>query len=124
MLSPARRIHLDPYHNIFSQIASTKTFFLYPPAVPTDGLYLAPAPQHQTSLLPVAPHLADLTAFPKFAAIREQEVRVVLRPGESLFLPKGWWHAVLAEDLVTTEKPADNLKVDREGRISVNFWFL
>jgi ribosomal protein L16 Arg81 hydroxylase len=75
--------------------------------------------------VPVAPHLADLGAFPKFAAIREHEVRVVVRPGETLILPKGWWHAVLAEDIEASEVATGGCSpASREGRISVNWWWL
>lgn len=116
---PSRSIHRDPYHNLFCQLASSKTFFLYPPSTDPQGLYLARPPQHQTSCLPVAPHLVDLGAFPAFAAARAAEVRVVLRPGESLLLPEGWWHAVLAEDVEAPPAAGSG-----EGRISVNWWFL
>ena len=111
------RIHKDPYHNLFCQLASTKTFFLYPPTTPPTSLYLAPPPQHQTSLLPVAPHLVDLDAYPDFRGARERERRVVLRRGDTLLLPRGWWHAVLAEDVDGDAAPG-------EGRISINWWFL
>ncbi|TPX66859.1 hypothetical protein SpCBS45565_g04243 [Spizellomyces sp. 'palustris'] len=92
-------LHHDPYHNLFAQIVGTKFIVLYPPDA---NVY-----PHETDLLrntsQVDVEHVDLSKFPGV----EGGLECVVRPGEMLFIPKGWWHYVRA--LSTS--------------LSVSFWF-
>ncbi|KAL7414213.1 hypothetical protein BDY24DRAFT_31535 [Mrakia frigida] len=109
-------IHRDPYHNLFAHLSpSPKTIRLYPPTIPTSTLYLAPPPQHQTSRLPVSPPNVSLPDWPLFEEARREERSVVIKKGEAVLIPEGWWHSV--EGVGTGEGGEDS------ERLSVNFWF-
>ncbi|CDZ97736.1 Uncharacterized conserved protein, contains JmjC domain [Phaffia rhodozyma] len=107
-------IHKDPYHNLFCQILGSKTFHLYPPTTESAALYLSPFPQHQTSSIPVSSSHVPSEEYPLFEGARKREIEVVLKKGEVLFLPEGWWHSVEGEG--EGEECAG-------GRISLNYWF-
>ena len=56
---------------------------------------------------PVDCERVDDAAFPAFAEAQKRGTQVVLGPGETLFIPRGWWHYARA----------------LEPSFSVNFWF-
>jgi histone arginine demethylase JMJD6 len=82
-------LHYDllAMHTQITQIHGDKEFFLYDP---TQTPLLYPEPDcPRVSRIPdvFAP---DLSRFPAFS--RARPTRVLLRQGETLFFPSGWWH--------------------------------
>lgn len=91
-------LHMDPYDNFFLQLLGQKTFYLY---APTDRKFLYPnspfRPSPEESR--VNPTNIDHQKFP--LARRARQFKVTLNPGEVLFLPIYWWHAVVGSGDVT-----------------------
>jgi histone arginine demethylase JMJD6 len=91
-------VHIDPYHtHAWSlQISGRKRFWLWSPLAGQvdklrDGSLLRKSPS------PVTTETQFANFFPDRAA-----QSVVLRPGELLFLPAGWWHTTeTSEESVT-----------------------
>ncbi|PKM08451.1 MAG: hypothetical protein CVV14_04130 [Gammaproteobacteria bacterium HGW-Gammaproteobacteria-4] len=82
-------LHYDDWmtHNVVSNLIGEKEFLLFDP---DQGQYLYPSDKaYLVSKIP-DPFAVDLAQFPAFALARQ--VRVALGPGESLFVPCGWWH--------------------------------
>lgn len=84
-------VHVELYHNVFTVLRGEKELILF---APTDTLALAPY-----SPLSGVPHLSRVDprddapeAFPR--ARRLRPLRCVLRDGDGVFIPRGWWHAV------------------------------
>jgi hypothetical protein len=96
-------LHHDSMHNIFLQVTGRKRFVLFSPA---DSQYLYPFPPDSK-----IPHMSQLNIdsidrirFPLFR--HAEAIELVVEPGDSLYLPRGWWHQV--HSLTTA--------------ISLNFW--
>ncbi|KCV69998.1 hypothetical protein H696_03463 [Fonticula alba] len=98
--------HTDPRDNIYTQVHGFKVFRIWPP---TEGPHMA-APTsgalHNTSAVPLLELGRRQAAGPPdpgsppdplgpIAAEHQQAryVDVLLAPGRSLFIPRGWWHA-------------------------------
>lgn len=81
-------LHLDNYDNFLAQIYGIKKVVLIPPE---DAEFLYPIPSNffKSPLNPMEP---DLCEFPKFKNARVFEGE--LRPGDVLFIPKGWYHYI------------------------------
>lgn len=96
-------LHFDDKENFFVQIFGEKRFLLFPPSQ-TDYLYQAHGEtfSHMSRVDVFDP---DKSKFPRFAEAKYTEV--IVKPGDMLYIPKDWWHAV------------DTL----ETSISVNFWW-
>ncbi|KAI9568999.1 hypothetical protein HD554DRAFT_2094505 [Boletus coccyginus] len=115
-ISPA---HTDPFFNCYVQVVGRKTVWLAPPNL-TPAMY----PYHQSSLgadkshNPAANAInplmsntsqvdvftpeteASRTAFPSFwDTVPDEASCVTLNPGDLLFFPPGWWHAMRSEDV-------------------------
>jgi len=98
-------LHFDESENFLTQVFGFKRVTLYPPSC-GPNLYPALGDRH--------PHCSqvnifkpDLVRFPRYADAASSEVRCNLRPGDMLYIPKGWWHAVESVDV----------------SISVNIWW-
>ncbi|HPH65510.1 MAG TPA: cupin-like domain-containing protein [Kofleriaceae bacterium] len=85
-------LHHDPTNILFSQIVGHKRFELIAPTEtvllldPMDGYY------GNVDL--------DQRALATHPAVRAMQVRTVeLGPGDTLFLPAGWWHRVTSHDI-------------------------
>ena len=99
-VSPA---HFDPKHNLLCQVVGTKLVKLWSPAN-SAALYARDDVMKNTSRIDIdldetcgsyaAPDAAE---FPLFADA--PCVECVLRPGEALYIPPGWWHFCKAKSL-------------------------
>lgn len=78
----------DSYdHAYVTQILGDKVFCMYSP---DQTPYMYPVPDRpKMSLIPDI-NKVDLDRFPLFAKARP--IRFVLRQGEAIFIPAGWWH--------------------------------
>lgn len=91
--------HWDLPQNLACVLHGRRRFMLFPPEQ-LPNLYVGPIDftlaGQPTSLVDVwAP---DLDRFPKFAEAQAAAEIVELAPGDALYLPSLWWHAVRGED--------------------------
>lgn len=102
---------------ITGEVVGTKRFYLFPPTC-AQYLYLSDNPsQRNTSKVPMSSYPSNLTIgtnpvsadYPLFAQALENDQAFIVQvePGDGLFLPLGWFHAV--QSLSTSA--------------SVNFWW-
>ena len=88
--SPVTKTHYDEYHNILLLLGCTKTFYLA-----AQGAIF-----HSTT-----GHPNETSATPRDGS---QFTKVVLRPGNVMYIPPGYWHYVESSP----------------NSVMVNFWFL
>jgi hypothetical protein len=93
--------HYDLMENIGIVIAGRRRFTVFPPEQ-IANLYpgpfeLTPA---GTPVSLVDPANPDLDRFPRFAEAMAQAQTAVLEPGDAIYLPFHWWHAVGSLDAV------------------------
>jgi len=97
-------LHFDLADNLHTVLAGRKRFLLYSP-VERACVY----PRGLWSSIPngaqVDPEAPDYTRFPRLA--RAHPLVAELGPGDTLFIPRGWWHHVRSI----------------EASISVNAWW-
>jgi ribosomal protein L16 Arg81 hydroxylase len=98
-------LHFDTADNFLVQVKGTKLVTLF---APNQKAHLYPATKTR------APHISrinifspDESMFPLYKKAEPHKFQVCLEPGDTLYLPYRWWHAV--ESLETS--------------ISVNFWW-
>ena len=87
--------HYDVKENIGVVVAGRRRFTLFPPEQ-VANLYpgpfeLTPAGTPVSLVDPAAP---DLDRFPRFAAAQAQARTAELAPGDAIYIPYHWWHAV------------------------------
>jgi lysine-specific demethylase 8/hypoxia-inducible factor 1-alpha inhibitor (HIF hydroxylase) len=95
-------LHYDPTDGTLMQLHGEKKLLLFPPSQ-LPNLYpfsIAVHLRHGTKLRSwfsqVYPEKPDFKAFPRLKTALEQGHEVILRQGEMIFLPVGWWHQVTA----------------------------
>jgi len=76
----------DHLHAFISQLFGEKEFFVFAPDQAPE-LYPKESTPNQS---PVDIFDPDLDRHPDFA--RAEMITVTLRPGETVFMPPGWWH--------------------------------
>jgi lysine-specific demethylase 8 len=84
-------LHTDPYRNLFAQIVGQKYIRLYSPAE-TDRVY-----PRQGTIISNTSQVEDIETpdYQRFPLLRHAEyVETVVRPGDLLMIPRGWWHYV------------------------------
>jgi hypothetical protein len=90
-------LHHDLTNNFVAQIAGRKRIKMLPPSE-TAKLY---NDQHVFSAVPDLEDPAiDLDRYSRLAEVRIYDL--VLKPGEILFIPVGWWHQVRSLDFSVT----------------------
>ncbi|THH21113.1 hypothetical protein EW146_g376 [Bondarzewia mesenterica] len=119
-VSPA---HTDPYFNFYVQVVGRKTVWLAPPGA-TPSMYPYPPPTRSSAVdrryNPVAnslePSMSNTSRVDVFASpsqvdqtvqqnyplfwqdVVPEATSVTLEPGDVLFFPPGWWHAMRSEE--------------------------
>ncbi len=87
--------HFDVPDNVACVVAGRRRFTLFPPEQ-VANLYVGPldlTPAGQPISVVDVAH-PDLARFPRFAQAMEHAQTVELLPGDALFMPSQWWHAV------------------------------
>ena len=87
--------HFDVPDNLACVVAGRRRFTLFPPDQ-VANLYIGPldhTPAGQAISLVDVKH-PDLARFPRFAQALEHAQVVELEPGDAIFIPSLWWHAV------------------------------
>lgn len=87
--------HFDLTENVACNVAGHRRFTLFPPAQ-IANLYLGPLELTPagTPVSLVDPQNPDLDRFPRFAEAWKHAQTATLAPGDALYIPYGWWHAV------------------------------
>jgi len=101
--------HSDVHDNIAVVTAGARRFTLFPPEQ-IDNLYLGPLLASPGGVPTSSVDIwdPDLERHPRFAEAAATAQSCTLRPGDALFIPSLWWHAV--ESL-------------ERFNVLVNFWF-
>jgi hypothetical protein len=80
--------HDGNFDNLNMQVSGKKLFLLVAPPK-HDALY-----RYGSAESPINPFVPDLRRFPRFSEARP--VEATLGPGDTLLVPKYWWHCVYA----------------------------
>lgn len=93
--------HYDLQENIGIVVAGRRRFTLFPPDQVANlymgPLELTPAGTPVSLVDPAAP---DLERFPRFAQAAAHAQTATLEPGDAIYIPFHWWHAVDSLDPV------------------------
>ncbi|KAF8163185.1 hypothetical protein B0H34DRAFT_694466 [Crassisporium funariophilum] len=102
-MSPA---HTDPYHNLYVQVVGYKSVWLAPPSVsasmypyPSEGSDCGAKPlsMGNTSQLDVFSNNKDSRYTGFWNQVVPESMTATLGPGDVIFFPPGWWHAMRSE---------------------------
>lgn len=95
-------LHYDLVDGTLMQLHGAKKVVLFPPSQ-TYNLYPFPVYIHLRYGLKlrcwfsqVYPEDPDFKSFPKFKEALQHKREVILNKGETLYIPAGWWHEVIA----------------------------
>lgn len=93
--------HYDLQENIGIVVAGRRTFTLFPPDQ-VANLYMGPLELTPagTPISLVDPSAPDLDRFPRFADAMAVAQSATLEPGDAIYIPFHWWHAVDSLDSV------------------------
>jgi jumonji domain-containing protein 7 len=120
-------LHFDANENLFLQLVGTRTWTLFPPKQ-SGFLYESYMLETTEAGLDGESSDIDLSYFTspvdwqnhdyaRFPLLRKaQPVRVVLQPGEVLYVPSYWWHQVEAA-------PATEVPGTHDVTVGINKWF-
>ena len=111
-LGPAGTVtgyHIDWGDNILAQVQGRKCIHLVSPEE-SDKMYVSKKFDQGTAISEVDLENYDEDRFPRFAQAVHR--RVILHPGEMLFIPRGWWHHVRSLDKSIS---VSNLAFDLRG---------
>lgn len=100
-------LHTDPHHNIFCQVVGYKHIRLYSPSQ-TPNMYPRGVENgiDMSNTSQVNLDSNQKGKFPNFPW-NSHYLETTLKPGDALFIPKGWWHYVRS----------------LSSSISISFWF-
>jgi mannose-6-phosphate isomerase-like protein (cupin superfamily) len=87
--------HYDLMENIGVVVAGRRRFTLFPPKQIVN-LYVGPieVTPAGTPVSMVDPHNPDLEKYPRFAEAAATAQQAELEPGDAIYIPFHWWHAV------------------------------
>ncbi|HEX8484348.1 cupin-like domain-containing protein [Sphingomonas sp.] len=87
--------HYDLMENVGVVIAGMRRFTLFPPDQ-IANLYMGPLELTPagTPISLVDPAAPDLARFPRFARAMDVAQGALLEPGDAIYIPFHWWHAV------------------------------
>lgn len=118
-ISPA---HTDPFFNCYAQVVGRKTVWLAPPEITTSMYPYRPSlgdtdKTHHPAANATEPLMSNTSRVDVFPASKDVQdackdeypafwnmvpakaLSVTLDPGDLLFFPPGWWHAMRSEDV-------------------------
>jgi hypothetical protein len=96
-------MHRDVPHNLHVHLTGRKRWLLFPPGA--SGMYPHGLLSGMPNFSPVDPERPDYVRHPRFRRITG--LGAVVQPGETLFIPHGWWHHTRTLD----------------DAVSMNFWW-
>mmetsp|Transcript_3341 Transcript_3341/g.7458 ORF Transcript_3341/g.7458 Transcript_3341/m.7458 type:complete len:204 (+) Transcript_3341:3-614(+) len=111
------RLHFDAHHahGWLAQVKGSKLFILYPPS---DTDLLQPLEGEATTQSPIDPLAPDLEIFPNYEKCHQYYA--VLREGETLLCPDGWWHyAVSLDESITVMRNFYNALTNVNGLVKL-----
>ncbi len=95
-------LHYDAMDGTLMQMHGVKKVLLFPPSQ-TYNLYPFPVYTHLKHGLKlrcwfsqVYPENPDFISFPKLNVALQNKREVILNQGETLYIPAGWWHEIIA----------------------------
>jgi hypothetical protein len=83
--------HFDPQHNFLSQLQGKKRVILFPPSEQSMYLYPHIHRSYRQSQLHLEKGAQDASRFP---SLPTSGMEVILKPGDSLYIPPYWHHRV------------------------------
>lgn len=94
--------HYDLAENIAIVVAGRRRFTLFAPDQ-VGNLYMGPyeLTPAGTPVSMVDPDAPDLDRYPRFAEALATAQQTVLEPGDAIYIPFHWWHAVASLDPVS-----------------------
>lgn len=91
--------HYDSHDNLACVVGGRRRFTLFPPE---QAANLYPGPLEMTPAgTPVSmvdPDAPDLARYPRFVEAQDAALTAELSPGDAIFIPYLWWHAVESRD--------------------------
>jgi hypothetical protein len=87
--------HYDTSDNVACVIAGKRNFTLFPPEQ-IKNLYIGPSLDAPggVPISMVDLRNPDFVKYPKFAEAMKSAIQVTLQPGDAIYIPSPWWHAV------------------------------